>query len=428
MPTASTMGAVLGMDTEASFGSGGTPTVGTALRYENLTAPSDLYDLVDNSNVGHAHSYDKADDPQGVTVNKPGSLTFDYRTRVSTSADTIAPLMTMLESAGFLIETSAATTVAGTPAVDSIELTADNGGVGRGLAVQLQSAHDGFPTIAAAYAASTITPGMDLPSAPAASNTAHYTMTATPYTRQTPTGKSLTFVRHTRESHDGTDENMVYTHSACGLDGVGEITLAHGQPIVWPMAFGVGKTARSDSGINTGIAAETFLDGEEFCVVDDNFEYGIATAASAGGITRAVANFIEAKLNLGFTAPFIPGTGGGTTGGAQGIIHVPGRPTATVTALYNRDHWTELELTGAGQITHKYMHFIQPGIASGQNVTIGFFFPNMYLDPETPPIVDYSENTVKSTATYVASSAEYGSDDQEGEPGMAPYHIVLAGL
>jgi len=427
MTAAPTKGEVLGYAKETTFGTGGSPSTSTAIRYSNLAAPTNLYDLIDNPNVGHTVSYDKSDDPIGVTVAKPGAMTFDYHTRVNASAATVAPLMEFLESAGCNIDVTAATTVTGTPAVDTIELTADNGAIGQGCVTQLQSVHDGFPFVGAAYAAQVLTPGMDLPSAPASSNTIHYSMTATPQTRQVPNAKSLTFARYTRESHDGTNEDMLYTHDGCHLESVGEITLAHGQPIIFPLTFGVAKTTPSDSTEAT-ILAETFLDGEEFCVVNDNFEYGIADAASAGGITRAVANFIEAKINLGFTSAFIPGVGGGTTGGAQNIIHVPGRPTVTVTALYNRGHWTELEASNDGTIQHKYMHFIQPGITSGQNVALGFFFPNVYLDPATPPVVDYSENIIKSTATYVATSAEYGSTEIETYAGMAPWYIVMAGL
>ena len=200
---------------------------------------------------------------------------------------------------------------------------------------------------------------------------------------------------------------------------MGEITLAYGQPINFDLTFHVGKIDQNSD----AIADESFGDGEKISVIDGNFYCGIGTASSSGGIARSDVVIKEAKIDLGFTSVPVDGEGNGSFAGLQGYILVAGVPKITITGQFNASYWTELE----GSNTSQYIELCQ-GTTALTTPAFGFWMPNAYLDPETPPVVDFTgEKIVEATAVYLGSNAGYNSETDNDESGAAPWYLAISG-
>jgi len=110
----------------------------------------------------------ESDEP--ITINESVDGAFSIKVGLNqATADATSFFTTACKSGGYTESVGASDTdikAATSPAVDSIELTADVGAIGRGVHCYNTATELYHPILAAAYASSVITPAMDLASAP----------------------------------------------------------------------------------------------------------------------------------------------------------------------------------------------------------------------------------------------------------------------
>jgi hypothetical protein len=419
----STQGKTLMYRTESALGTGS----GTLqnLRFTEGTFPTDSRILVANPNGGHAHSFNVDDHGIPIEMYREGALSFTTEIRGPATPGNKPPIVTLMESAGCTATAMGGdTTVAGTPAVDTVELTDDYGGFGLACAVELAGSKY-FPILAADYSASTITPTMDLPSAPSASNTVANMYCVIPSTGALAATDTIELVANTRGTQSS-GQDLSFRYNAVSCSGIGELSFKYGEAPKMSFTFNVGKlTEESDA-----IAEETFYDSAKMCVIDDNFEAAYATYDMGGGITRNVFHLLECTFVWGFKVIPIMASGGGSVAGLQGYIQVADpNPKITITGLYDSS-WQSL-LQDEND-SYKYFHFVQPCVYDeGNESAFGLWLPKCRLSTEAPVTHDFvGGEYIKSTTTWDVTTEAFTNSGTtiDSNSAAAPWYFgVLHG-
>lgn len=409
-------GATLGYVQESSLGTNGGSF--SEIRYASeLTLPTDTRIMIANPNLGHQHAADKSDVPVIVEKFRDGALKVMTRIRRSGSADTAPPIADFFESMGCTIATNGKTTIDSYTSTTAFDLVADEGAVGNAGLLELNSGVY-YPVLAAEYATQDVTPGMAIPSASLATNDWEVMTTIWPRSQQVPSTKTLAFEHHSRATHT-TGDDLSHEYQGCACSAVDDLVLKHGEAPEMGFNFTVGKIdQKSDA-----IAAESFACGAKFAVINDDFRFEYATASAAGGIARADLTPEEVTITFGITCVPILGEGDGVFAGMQGYILQFGIPKVKILATFDKDYWDEME----GSNTKKYIGIVQPTRAL-TTPAFGFWMPNSYLDPENPPVVDFTgKEYVRGTVTYIGTCAGYSSDTLNSEAGAAPWYFAISG-
>ena len=412
MTKALTRGATLALDVENTGIGTGDFSSAKHIRYDAETLPSSDYASEAQANLGHENIFQRDDDPMPFRQREEGGVTVKFRTGVD--ASTAPPVVTFLESACCQANTVTATTTAGSPAVGAIELTADNGAVGKAQLIEIDTDGLFWPTLTAAYAASTITPSMDLSTAPSASDIVGHMTTITPGYGSV-SNKTVAFQQRTRATHT-TSEDWAMTHLACALKSVGPITVRRGTTPTFAGSFYCCK--RDPSAASLGAA--TFLDAERYLRFDDRLELGFATASAAGGITRATINWEEATFDPGIDTQ--PDEASGTTTYANTIGFFPNTAnngSLKIKGEFLKAYWDNAALASQ---TRRYIHIVQPTDDITDGVpAMGIWMPNCFIS--APPVMLREANTYyKVELTYGFDAAGYGSDTSNDSLGMAPWY------
>jgi hypothetical protein len=419
MAEAPTRGQTLSYKVETALGTAGGSEKFIRYEDEGLVFPSDIGVWLDNSNNGHQHPYNRSDDPIYDQVYGEGLITIPYRIRRASSADANPPFAEFLESAGWTCNLTPDTTVAGTPAVGSFDLT-DNTGMGHGKAILVEDTNGlYYPVLTADLTTDTVTPAMDMPVNTAATNAVEVMSTCYPTSQQVPTTKTLTFYRNTRNTHTS-GEDMQFFAQGCALSGAGDIVLEPHQPITTSLTF---HCAKHDF-VADAIAEETssLADGEKFCFLDDNFNLEFADASSAGGITFADIIMQQATINLGINTMPMNATGSGTIGGVQGWMHdAATSPSVTLILNVAKARWDDM----AGANTRKYIGLVQP-TTSLTTPAFGFWLPNARQHGD-PIKLDESRSYYTMQVTYIGDRAGYESDTAITADGAAPCYLAISG-
>lgn len=427
MATAPSEGKTFGYAAETALGTNG----GTfsEIRYnEEVTYPSNTRVGIANPNKGHGHPFDFSDKPIFIQKYRENALAFQTMIRRSASANTAPPIALFFESAGCDISTTTVSSVA--TYVDESNFDLGDSGAAYGIVgdIILPRINDGtsdldnfyYPALIAAKATDTIDLAMELPAATANAEPIEVMTTIQPRSQAVSSTKTLAFRRQSRATHT-TAEDLTDDLEGCALGGVAEMTLTPSSPVTMDLTFHIGKVDQK----NVTFAAETFVDSEKFVVINDNFRFEFAADAVAGNIARADSLCKEAKISWGFKTVPIPSEGDGTFAGIQGYMAQSDGPArVTITAEFSKSHWTDME---ASELPSYYIGLVQP-TDNLATPAMAFFAPMAHLDPDTPPVVDYSgDSYILATVTYICSSAGYDSDTLPADPGAAPWYFGISG-
>jgi len=396
----STQGKTLMFRAESALGTG----AGTLqnVRFTEGTFPTDSRILVANPNGGHAHSFDVDDHGIPIEMYREGAISFTTEIRGPATPGDKPPVVSFMEAAGCTAtDMTGDTTVAGVPAVDSVEFTDDYGDEGLCAAVELANSKY-FPMLIGSYATSTATPGMDLPSAPSASDIIANMYTVIPTTGALAATDTLELVVNTRGTQSS-GQDLSFRYNACACSGIGEMSFKYGEAPKMAFTFNFGKMVEESD----AIAEEAFYDSAKMAVIDDNFEAAYATWDPAGGITRNVFHMLECSFTWGFKTIPIMASGGGSVAGLQGYIQVADpNPKLTVTGLYDTSWQTLLQDENDA---YKYFHFIQPcTFDEGNEAAFGLWLPKCRLAADAPVSHDFvGGEFIKSTTTWDVSVADW---------------------
>jgi len=394
----------------------GTPGTYYEIRPNDFPAfPTSTRQLIANPNMGHAHAYNQSDKPIAIEQYQEGAGTFAQNIRRASANNAAAPIAAIFESAGCNVTTSTGDqtiTYSSTTAWDVSDAAHGQCGL-----LELNSGVY-YPVLVADYTTGTVTPSMAIPSVSSTGKAWQLMTTIWPRSRQVATDATLAFEHHSRATHTS-GEDLHYIYTGCALSAVGDMTIEpFGTPAL-EFTFHVGDVDQA----NEAIAAESFVDGEKFAIINDDFRFEYANADSAGGITRGDGILTSAVITWGFETAVIPGEGSGTFNGAQGYMHRVAVPKVAITQTFTKDYWTQLE----GDNTSKYIGLVQP-TRSLSTPAFGFWMPNAHIDPETPPTVDWATNDfVTATVTYIADSAGYESATTNADAGAAPWYFAISG-
>ena len=427
MATAPSQGKTFGLAAETALGTNG----GTfsEIRYnEDVTYPSNTRVGIANPNKGHGHPFDNSDKPIFIEKVREGALTFQTMIRRALAANTAPPIAQFFESAGCDISTNTVSAVASY--VDESNFDLADSGVAYGIAGDIiapmiddaTSDLDNYyyPALIAAKATDTIDLAMELPAATSNAQVIEVCTTMQPRSQAVSATKTLAFRRQSRATHT-TAEDLTDDLEGCALSGVAEMVLTPSSPVTMDLTFHVGKVDQK----NVTFAAETFVDSEKFVVINDNFRFEFAADDVSGNITRADSLLKEAKISWGFKTVPIPSEGDGTFAGIQGYMaQADGTAKVTITAEFSKASWTDME---AATLPSYYIGLVQP-TDNLATPAMAFFAPQAHLDPETPPVIDYSgDSYILATVTYICSSAGYNSATLPAAPGASPWYFGITG-
>lgn len=397
------------------------------IRYEqdSLTLPFNTRIGLANANAGHRHAYDISDKPIFLEQFRDGAISFSLACRRHGTANTAPIIANILESAGWSINSTTATTVASyssTTAWDLGDSGAAYGTPGEFILVKLEdgsSTLDEFyyPVLIAAKATDTVTPAMALPAATANSEPIEVMTTMWPQTRIVPATKTLSCKFNLRATHT-TGEDLQFVYSGCGCKSVGDIVLEPGKPIIFPFTLSCCRIVDSSSAIDD----ESFVDTEKYAVITHDCRVELAVYNDSGGITRTDTILRKATINLGFEGVGQPGFGSGTLAGIQGYALRRGTPRITITADYSKDFWDDIEGTNASQ----YICIAQPTSAL-TTPAFAVCMPKCHIDWENALELDRSGDTITCTVPYIGSVADYNSETDNDDAGAAPIFIGIAG-
>lgn len=398
----------------------GTSTLANAEQFrfnETVTAPEQIGQLQDNPNMGHENVNDRRDKGLHFYQRMDDAISFTSMLRTN-AAGKINPLTTWLKSGGLSVATQAsATTLAGTPAVGSLELTADVGAIGQAALVELDNGLL-YPVLAADYSASTITPSMDLSSATSATNNVTpMDTTIAPGNVDVPATQTLSFVRNTRMEYAAASglEDTAWDYTGCALN-TWSMEFTPGGDVQIPLSFHACKAAQRQD----ALAASTFRDTGKYIKLDDNCEFTIDDASAAGGITSSTLNFKSITFTPGTSTVGEDATGGGSYVDTSRFISSIDKTTVVITAKWDRSFYDDF----TGTNTSKYIHLIQPS-SSTAVPAFGLWLPNCYLQ-EDGTQTSKDENFVDVQLTYVVTAAGYGSDTTNGSRGMGTFYFATS--
>ncbi len=439
----STQGQTFGYGQESALGTG---TGNQDIRTEEIPAyPTSTRFGIENHPKGHQHAA-KKEKPIYIEKFREGALSFSTKIRSNSGGADAPPIADFFESMGCEIHSNTNPTVVAADGDNDDDkqwtLSADvhgseTGGV-CGL-IEIDTSGIYYPTLLLDYDASNVCKAaMELPS-PGISDGSKYEMmtTITPYARQVPTTKTLTFLHSTRGYYDaGVAEELTYELSGCAGSGVAELTIVPGEAPVMSFTFHVGKVDQVIGG--NVLANETFECSQQFAVIDDNFkfEFGIANATTP--ITRVDKTLFSATITWNISTKPIISEGDGTFAGIQGYMaHIDGPATVSITSLWDYSWWSNYAATTIfgeyeADNTSQYIGLVQPCPEAPTVLNrpgFGFWMPNAHLIATDPATVDFAdESVIKGTATFEADCAGFNSETLNSERGAAPWFFAISGV
>ena len=410
-----TQGQTLSFDTEGTFGTAD-GSAADILYEEGMTFPTEEYSGVDNNPAGRENWANDKDKPILVRNHLPDSLSYTSRMRVGT--DNYDPLTQAGKAGGFGYNTAADTTASLASGV--LDTVSEGGAPGLAYLVEQDTSGLYMPVLCATTESTNCDITMQTENGATAGNDCLKMITM--YPKNVALSQHAQFVWNTRGENTSGDD-WAWTASGCALSGIDTITFEPNQPVQYGFTYHASKVAKTQSSLN----AESLAFIEKVPVIDENFEFGFASAPAEGGtwkLTRSVSHIISASIDLNHSAVKIDATGGSNAiGGAQGHFAVPGEPRITVTMIADEDLWDQWSGTNA----EKYLHFVQPTSSVGTNPVpaFGFWFPRCYQ--VAPPVKDGSGDYFRMTVTYKARSAKFESTTTNNSANMAPYFYACGG-
>lgn len=415
----------LRMDTESALGTAAGSAV--YLRPEDFVPNrTQTRYLVENTNKGKRHPFDVDAAPQPIELFTENALSFTQRIQRAETDGGTPTMETLFKSAGWTAEKqSSATTTTGTPTASAIDISADIADESQAVLIERDSGVY-VPTLIDDYNATpTITPSINMASAPAASRVVeimHTFTTATQTVYEVPADQTLQFQYDTWGQLDDAngDFSVLYTGCAAGsLDAI-EIGEVGSVPLLkWNIHAGKINWVTDD------IAAETFADSDKFVMIGENFECQIRRCS---GLPEANAVTIKsATINPGLVVEPIKGVGAGVYGSIQGYTLKPTSPTVSVTGYWeDASQFEQAILTEAESDNSPfYLHFVQP--TTNLDVpAFGIWLPVCYLDTDS---LSYNPmgDLVEFTANFKASIARIDSESNITQVGASPIYIAVSG-
>jgi hypothetical protein len=418
-------GQTLGYEQESALGTNSSTFSDIRWNTDSLTVPSMTRTGVMNPNVGHRHAFDRSDKAIFTEQHQADALTFNTMIRRSASANTAPPIAVFLESAGWNITTTTATTVAlysSTTAWDLGDSGTQYGVPGNAILVKLEDGSSSldefyYPVLIAAKATDTVTPGMALPAATANSEPIEVMTTMFPQSRTVVSTKTLSFLYNVRATHT-TGEDLAMEMLGCGLSTMGEMTIEPNMPPELAFTFHVSQVDQK----NVAIADETFVCGQKFPVITHDCRVELANSADAGGIARTDVILHSATVNWGFAGTPTPGYGSGTKAGIQGYRLDAQTPSITLTADFSKDYWDDME----GSNTSQYLGIVQP-TSDLATPAFGVWMPKCHLNHENTVVLNTTDNLITATVQYIGSVADYNSETDNTDEGAAPIYFAISG-
>lgn len=440
MPTAySTQGNTVSVDIETSLGVG----TGSPIEHrieEAIVHPTASRQLEPQANLGHALAAKRSDKPIPYERYRESELTLAHKIRRGASTN-VPPMITILESGGWKVTSTADTTVATYTGVDDFDSTDSIvAGDAYGVPILVELSNGTYyPTLLAKYDDApdkTCTPAMDLPSATEAGKAIKRMFSATIDPSEIGGTKTLKIEASTRGQHT-TAPDLTWAMSGTALASIDPIEIAGDGSVVITTQHHV-----TDMEVFAStFAAESFQSGTtttaetSYPVVRQDsqlFRFEMAAFDPAGGITATDACLLKATITPGVTAEYVPGVGSAScVNGAQSFmqrIADEGAAQIELELLFDIDYWNDAgkgmqDLT-ANQDT--YIGFVWQTDTLDRTAA-GIWAPRCYqLEPaEADP---YGENYIKCMVKYVADTAEWtGETFGNSNTGNSPIIIGIHG-
>lgn len=419
----------LRMDTESSLGTAAGSAV--YLRPEEVPAlPTQTRHMIANANAGKRNPFNMDAKPQDIELFREDAISFAQRIRRAETDGGTPSLVTQLKSAGWTVETTdSATTISdASPQVGEFDLADDVTDEGESILVT-SPASVYRPVLVASDVAGVITPSMALAAAPADSSIVEIMHTLTPTTAttyQVPTNQTLQFRWNSWAQYDDSLGDLSVLCSGCALSSIDSIEIGPvGSFPVLNMTYHVGKIdiAADD------IAAETFVDSDEFALIDENFEFCFADASMSGAIANTPFSLEKMTINPNIEVRPVPSIGSGNYAGLGGYMLIPNPPTVSFTGYFTGSSTlenkiiTELESDN----TSMYIHAVQP--TTNLDVpAFGFWMPNCHLVADDSFNIEMAgDNAIKFTANFMCSTSGYDSLTDIDEVEAAPIFFGISG-
>lgn len=414
------------MDTESELGTADDASV--YLRYDDITVnDTQSRKMIANHIMGHRNPYTQ-EKPMGIEMARENALTITDRIRRPAVNGGTPTAATLWKSAGMTVETtSAATTTAGSPAVGAIDLTADVSDEGQALLIA-ESAGLYVPVLVANYDATpTVTPLVDMASAPSASavvQVMHTFSFATATTYQVPTDQTLQFQLNTlgKLTTNLGDLSILYTGCAVSSIDAIEIGSVGSYPSLKYGIHAAGLSYETDA-----IAAESFADSDKFAMITDDFRFSFTAAAAGGGHTLNAEHFEKATITPGIKTVPIYATGEGTVNGILGYMLVPTPPTVKVVSYFEGSATLENEIISQmeGSNVSKCLRFVQP-TTDLDTPAFGFWLPNCHLSAADSFSITPLGQQIKFEASFTASTTGLDSLTDIDEVESSPMYFAIS--
>jgi hypothetical protein len=430
------------MDTESALGTAAGAAKDIRLE-EAPTIPTDTVQLERQANMGQSNASSFSDPPIPFETIREGALTVPIAIRRGATTG-VPPLMTMLESAGWLVTNSAVdTTIAagGYQSATDFDLDASLFGAADAYNVAVLVELDNgvyHPTLLYMYDDApdkTCLAMMGLPSGGGSDGNAVIVMrSATVFPRQVPTTKTLQFDVSTRGTYDGDDNDLNVLCTGCAMSDLGEITINNEGIVKINPVFHVADVTHQEVDLTT----DDFAEGNgtdaatSFPTVhqtSSSFRFQFGDYVAAGEISASCLQMLSATIRPNITTVFIEGHGcGSTLNGVQGYMQVVAQPEVELQLLMDEDYFS-----GASNGVES--------LDANVDKTIIFSWGTTDLDRTAalialprceqviaPTFAPFGETKQVMTATYGAKApALTGASVANGSTGMSPIVIAIHG-
>lgn len=374
----------LSVDLEESLGTAAGSPVDVRFDSIELNRTTTRY-LQENHIGGHYNPYSR-EKPIPFEKCSENAFSITDRIRRPTANDGTPIMQYLLESAAINHTVSDNdTTITGTPAVDSIEMTANITNQGDAVLVE-QSTDFHVPMLVADETGSVLTPMVDfaaVPSVDDAITQMHTFSLATnstkPYVVESDKTLTCRYNSHGRYSAAYGDFSILYSGCACGSIDTISLKINEYPTIKYNM-----HAAKIDIAANT-IGAESFNDSAQYVLINDDFFFSFANTDVAGGVTLTSKKLVSAEVMLNHTVTPMWATGGGTYGGIVGYRVEPASPTIHVRGYFEGDSGLENEMitqleTLASSTADKCIKIAQP-TRNLDVPALGIWAPRCHLAP-----------------------------------------------
>jgi hypothetical protein len=413
--TASTQGSKVSWATQAAFGTAQT----TGFKDVKIEGNPGVNHAPVGEGIVPQSLYADPNQKEKPIINKKAyseAMTIPSLIRQPASAGTASWMKALFDSGGYVVVSVDDTVTTGTPAVGSFDASAI-GAYAAGYGVNVELA-DGtwVPTLIADVTGSTITPVMDLPSAPASVGGAlNKCLCITPgNTGSLAATKLLTLKAYIKAQDGGNDEIIVLQDGA--LTALGDLVLEPDQTVILEATIG-----GSDLDGSTGsLGTNDFSDGDNHRILHMPWAQ-FATADSNGGITAAYHKINKATFTWGITQVQLTGFGDATCKNNIQAYMQKVEPNKLVIEM----NYDSQKLDDFTTITNpsKYVGIIQPGAAEA-DAAFALILPNAH-QVEAPTIAPWDGDTHIVTVAYTGNPAGLGGATGDSQANQ-PFYFLIA--